>query len=215
MLFQKNGFTLAEVLIALVIIGVIAAITVPVLMNNMEEKELKSSLKKNYSILKQFLNNYYIDEGEKLIPSDFLGTSNTHPMYPLLKKYIIHIKDCGTKSCVSQDDFASVYKTFNNKTGVSYKKFDDGQYVLSDGSTMFVENSGVGVVYISVDVNGHKKKPNRLGKDLFMFQIDNQGELLPMGTSGTDYYDENDAYCSSTSTNNMNGAGCTYKALQE
>lgn len=36
-------------------------------------------------------------------------------------------------------------------------------------------------ILISVDVNGYSKKPNRLGKDLFMFQVSDTGKLLPMG----------------------------------
>ena len=76
-----------------------------------------------------------------------------------------------------------------------------------------MENIKNGPLYISVDVNGYNKNPNRFGHDLFMFQIDDKGKLLPMGLSGTTYYD--DEYCSATSTNKMNGAGCTHKALTE
>ncbi|MCD7879252.1 MAG: type II secretion system GspH family protein, partial [Candidatus Gastranaerophilales bacterium] len=60
------GFTLSEILIALVIIGIIAAITVPVIYANYQERALKSALKKNYSVLKQALDKYYIDNGERL-----------------------------------------------------------------------------------------------------------------------------------------------------
>ena len=48
-----------------------------------------------------------------------------------------------------------------------------------------------------------------------MFQIDDKGTLVPMGAKGTTYYSETDAYCSKTSSNSMNGAGCTYKALTD
>ena len=36
-----------------------------------------------------------------------------------------------------------------------------------------------------------------------------------MGKEGTKYYNETDAYCSETSTNSMNDAGCTQKALTD
>lgn len=42
-----------------------------------------------------------------------------------------------------------------------------------------------------------------------------KGTLLPMGVEGTDYYSETDEFCSTTSTGDMNGAGCTYKALTD
>ena len=72
-----------------------------------------------------------------------------------------------------------------------------------------------GNLWISVDVNGFNKKPNRFGQDLFMFQIDDKGKLLPMGTMGTTFYSATDANCSRTSTGKMNGAGCTTKALTD
>ncbi len=49
----RKGFTLAEVLITLVIIGVIAAITIPPLMNKTNEQDTVVAVKKAYSILSQ------------------------------------------------------------------------------------------------------------------------------------------------------------------
>lgn len=58
------------------------------------------------------------------------------------------------------------------------------------------------------------KKPNVLGKDLFMFQLDSTGHLIPMGLPGTTYSDQSTDYCSKTSNNSLNGASCGYKILQ-
>lgn len=44
---KKLGFTLAEVLLTLTIIGVVAALTVPNLMGAIEDKELASQAKKS------------------------------------------------------------------------------------------------------------------------------------------------------------------------
>ena len=60
---KKLGFTLAEVLITLVIIGVIAAMTVPTLMNNTNAQEFRSALKKAISGANQALTlNYALPE---------------------------------------------------------------------------------------------------------------------------------------------------------
>lgn len=76
------------------------------------------------------------------------------------------------------------------------------------------ETTGLdGIILISVDVNGIYKKPNRWGHDLFTFQIMNDVKLLPMGSDGTKF-DKND-YCSVTSSDTINGIGCTYKALTD
>ena len=53
--FKTSGFTLAEALITLVIIGVIAALTIPAILVNTEQHEYKSALKKALSALNQVI----------------------------------------------------------------------------------------------------------------------------------------------------------------
>ena len=48
---ENNAFTLAEVLITLGIIGVVASMTLPALINQTRAKELQTGLKKAYSVL--------------------------------------------------------------------------------------------------------------------------------------------------------------------
>jgi prepilin-type N-terminal cleavage/methylation domain-containing protein len=201
------GFTLAEVLIALVVIGIVVAITVPTLIQRYQDQAIKSALKKNYSVLKSALDKYQVDYGERLVANGI----KDQELKPKLIKYLNVTKDYGFSSFN-----LSVYKEYNGKTNIAQFWFDDGQFVLQDGSFIFLENGGGrGVVFISVDVNGYAKKPNRLGKDLFMFQLNNKGELLPMGAKGTYYYSATDEYCSNTSTTNVNGAACTAKVLRD
>ena len=50
-MMKKNGFTLAEVLITLSIIGVVATMTLPALMTNTQEQQAKTGLKKGINIL--------------------------------------------------------------------------------------------------------------------------------------------------------------------
>ncbi|MDD3238143.1 MAG: type II secretion system protein [Candidatus Gastranaerophilales bacterium] len=61
---NRKAFTLAEVLITLVIIGVIAAMTIPSLLNNTNKQETITSLKKSYSVLSQALLQHYALTGE-------------------------------------------------------------------------------------------------------------------------------------------------------
>ena len=50
-MMKKNGFTLAEVLITLSIIGVVATMTLPALMTNTQEQQAKTGLKKAINVL--------------------------------------------------------------------------------------------------------------------------------------------------------------------
>ena len=222
-------FTLAEVLLTLGIIGIVAAMTLPAVINNSRNKQLEAGLKRSYSVISQALDMYQAETGERIHP-------RTPSVKKLLIKYLRTARDCGTgsenteaallKACIpnyvntgSTEKNSTKYKTYNGETNMSLSYFDDGQFVLNDGSLILMENRGSETrerpLYISVDVNGYNKNPNRLGQDLFMFQIDQKGKLMPMGVEGTDYYSQDDEYCSSTSTSDMNGAGCTYNALTD
>ena len=59
---MKKAFTLAEVLITLGIIGVVAALTIPTLVNNYRKKQFETGLKKEYSVLLQALDMYKQDK---------------------------------------------------------------------------------------------------------------------------------------------------------
>ncbi len=61
---KKKGFTLAEVLITLGIIGVVAAMTMPVLISNYKKHEVVTKLKKFHSVMNQALKMSEIDNAE-------------------------------------------------------------------------------------------------------------------------------------------------------
>ena len=200
---RKYAFTLAEVLITLSIIGIVAAMTLPSLVNKVKYKELETALNKNYSILQQALQRAQIDTGEVIRPANYQNTGGSAraPIKQLLLKYIIKAKDCGTGTeqgaCVENagisgsENVKDIYRTYNNQNGINYYLMD-----------------------VTVDVNGIKKRPNRWGYDLFTFELTNSGKLLPMGAEGTHYTDMS-KYCSATNTGNTNGIACTYKALTD
>ena len=60
---NKYAFTLAEVLITLGIIGVVAAMTLPTLINSTRHKELYVGLQKAYSIPQQAVQRMNYEEG--------------------------------------------------------------------------------------------------------------------------------------------------------
>lgn len=223
-MLEKKAFTLAEVLITLGIIGVVAALTLPSLVASNQRKELEIGLKKGSSSISQALELYFVENGERMLPSSVTRTN----FKTVLMKYLNSVKDCKlgynqANSCIpnygtDNENNSINYKNYNGKSTINLNNFDDGQFILNDGMLVLLEkaNDAASRVFISVDVNGYKKAPNKLGQDLFMFQLDrDNGKLLPMGIKGTDYYSNTDEYCSKTSTSPYNGAGCTYKALTE
>ena len=63
---KYSGFTLAEVLITLGIIGIVAAMTLPSVINNSRNKQLEAGLKKAYSVIGQALDMYQAETGERI-----------------------------------------------------------------------------------------------------------------------------------------------------
>ncbi len=61
---NKHGFTLAEILITLGIIGVVAALTMPALIQNYTNNVAETRLKKFYSIMNQAILQSIVDNGE-------------------------------------------------------------------------------------------------------------------------------------------------------
>ena len=216
---RKSAFTLAEVLITLGIIGVIAAMTIPAVINSTQNKEKEISLKKNYSLLQQALLSMSNEYGQKIVP----GLLTRSEFKEMLEKQFLIMKQCGYGSnqpsaCVpnlSEDFISTTYKTLNGYS-TPLRLFDDGQILLNDGSFIMLENpTGSLNLLISVDVNGYQKGPNRWGNDLFTFKLMPNGQLLPYGHPQTGNQAFVNNYCSTSATYAYNGMTCTYKALTE
>ena len=206
-----RAFTLAEVLITLGIIGVVAAMTMPSVVNNVEGKQLQSALKKGYSEISQAFELMKSDIGRDILPVDYPpGTFAKE-----YKEYFVKTLSSNYSGLVSKDldivDFNGLktYKTYNKKNSLISNFFDDGQFVLPDGALILINDSGP--MLLSIDVNGMNKGPNLYGRDLFTFEITNEGKLLPSGAVGTSSV----FLCSKTSTSSMNGGGCTYYAITD
>lgn len=215
-----QGFTLAEVLITLGVIGIVAAMTLPALITRNQNKALEESLKKNYSVILQAFDMYQAEHGKRLRPEILGGGNEATGLKAQIMPYFNTIADCGLYSnnhpaCIPYTGTSNnPYKTFNgHPAGLTL--FDDGQFVLADGSLILIENTRTNpYIYLTVDVNGRNKTPNKWGHDLFSFQIMNDRQILPVGAPGTGYSKKN-VYCSITSTADRNGIGCTYYAIND
>ncbi|MBP3924831.1 prepilin-type N-terminal cleavage/methylation domain-containing protein [bacterium] len=219
---KREGFTLAEVLITLGIVGVVAALTLPAVINNIKHKNLETAFKKEYSTLAQAVHSVYLTELSGEFPSDVLA------FFDLLQtRYIKSVacnntrNNCPTDvfpirnfgSTASMQFIVSNYKNYNGTSAAS-GYCNDGIIAANDGSFIFLDISSqnedsAGMIFLCVDTNGWRKAPNRIGHDFFMFQLGLNGKLLPMGADGT-YFTN----CSRSDSSD-NGLGCTVKALSD
>src|SRR5574344_665856 len=89
------GFTLAEILIVLLIIGVIFAMTLPTLMTKIQDREFKTAAKKAYSETTSALKKMEYDNGTT--NQDYLSTART--LKPAIAGYFKILKDCNFDDC--------------------------------------------------------------------------------------------------------------------
>lgn len=224
---SKKAFTLAEVLIVVGIIGIVAQMTIPTLMQNVSNAQFIAGLKKAASSLSQVSLLLQNDSGD--LESAF-GTNvswtqdqaNSAMMNAVASKLRVQkICDSGTGAGVCWD--AAYYNLLKNPAPTATWTDGSTSIILNDGSLMafqYVGNctlntsatgplAGLYCGVITVDVNGFKL-PNTVGRDIFMFAVGKNG-IYPGGA-----YNSFNAYCDpNDTTHNIQGAGCAYKILIE
>ena len=108
---RYKGFTLAEVLITLMIIGVVAALTIPSVISNYQQQEFKTGLKKAVSVLNAAIQANIAIEGETPYENRDLFSYLQRHMSILKKNKIGHCYSSGTGSAIElNDDLGSCYQ---------------------------------------------------------------------------------------------------------
>lgn len=166
----KTGFTLAEVLITLGVIGIVAALTVPTLIRNYEKKAVAIRLKQAYSILSQALRLSQIDNGPISCWS-YSYPSSKESNREFAEKYILPYLKNYTE-CPDKNQDPKCY------VGVSV--YDVG-YKLNNGISLGLGgalNRKVDFLYpVVFGIGGGKNW--KMGKNMFYFVINNKG-LYPV-----------------------------------
>ena len=166
---RRFGFTLAEVLVTLGIIGVVSAMTVPSLMQNYQRQSYVAQLHKVYNESQQAAQMVLTDTNALDLKEAGLTTDEAVDAW--VKKYFKVVKECGNKG---SDCFAvGEYKRMNGES-LGIFNYGKNQYVLASGTAIYAYASGGGIVTIYIDTNG-KKGPNIIGRDVFATRIYNNG----------------------------------------
>ena len=184
--FKSTAFTLAEVLITLTIIGVIAVLTIPNLMQSWRKHQVEVGLKEAYSILNNALKMAQTEGTlDELIGYTNQQRGNYHTAF---KNHILPYLKADKVCRPSWDDVgwdwsipASCQKNWPN--GVDLYAFDKTTKVTSVyyGYTVFLSNGMIiytttisnskKTITFYVDING-KKGPNLYGNDIHAFSIE-------------------------------------------
>lgn len=222
-LFNKKSqiiaFTLAEVLITLGIIGIVAELTIPTVVSSFKKQETAVEVKKFYTTLAQTFEMSFAKNGPLQIE-----TSSQVFFNESIKPYLKIINECNHVSGCWADDV----KTLNNgslqqdqgnigvgSSGISFQTIDGFNVAMDyyNGGTPYYINtenlSSTQIQALFVDINGDKK-PNIVGRDIFAFVLMSEnGRWVPAGYGYSQ--DKINASCSKTG----NGVFCSSKLVSD
>jgi len=206
---KKKAFTLAEVLITLGIIGVVAALVMPSLIANYRKQQTISQLKKVYSTLNNAMRMSEAENGDYAswdVASD-IGIQNYFDKY--WKPYFNITEICQKSYCWYSSDVPWFdYDGNPNTTGAGTNSYGVS-FKLADGTMINLRalagNASVSNLVI-VDLNG-AKSPNTFGKDVFFFERTPQNGVMPYGYDQSD--DDVDTNCATS------GGYCGAKIIRE
>lgn len=155
----KLGFTLAEVLITLGIIGVVAALTLPTLITKHKNQVYVNKLKKMVSTLENGVRQAAAEESVEVTQSSLFG---------VLQFY------CTDMACLSKRyNIINKYFKIVGKDEILHNNIQQGAIKFMDGGAIEYTCNGYDLL---IDINGDEK-PNQYGKDIFRVIFDQNGML--------------------------------------
>ncbi len=188
---KKKAFTLAEVLITLGIIGIVAAMTLPMLVAKHRKKVIETKLYTTYNILQNMVRMSVADNGD---PYNWdLGNNDAEIFEKYFAPYLKIIQ-----KCKKSDDDPSCDTTFKNINGTYTRKY----------SYKYILNNGVGILFYpgATSVTTRRKgtflidilsgsKGRIVGQNVFPFNFIVDGDRYYI-TASQDYpTNNNDLFC--------------------
>ena len=216
--YKKLAFTLAETLITIGIIGIVASMTLPSLIQDHREKETVAKLKKINSILSQALASAINDTGTTVDQWNLEGGDSKNGSQVLFEDYFkpyFKIADNCEKlrTCIG----GKKYKYLSGKEHISYDGQNSYKHILLIDGTLIIFHVSSGFkncstdalnyysncAEIYVDTNGYYKGPNQFGKDSFIFAM-KKDRIIPYGTKR-----ESPKFTNGCNTKSSFGYDCT------
>lgn len=236
---KQIAFTLAEVLITLGVIGIVAALTIPTLINSYQKHQYVTQLKKAYTEFNQALLEITANEGaigDIRSTGLFVDSGDGSAVQRFgdeITKYIKTSKNCGTAAnlkCMprlaAQNYDGTQGSPIPLDNGIGPYKFislDGAGFYMSTGNDNCVTNWSRGKTgnmkqvcgQIYIDVNGPTKGPSVMGRDVFYFFLTNGHGPLLYPAGGVDdmaWGWWKDSACIDT---NRRGEYCTARVMEE
>ena len=203
---RHNGFTLAEVLVTLGIIGVVSAMTVPTLMQNHQRKVYVTQLHKVYNELSQAVVSYTASKKAVNLKEARVGTTDGLKDFVSSQFKTVNICDDKATPC-----FASSYSTISG-TALDTSLFNPASaysscFTTAGGYSICFTNI-TNLIAVYIDVNG-AAGPNIAGRDFFKCGISTRHNLVDVYSVAfsVTLYDDPNAF-GSTAARETAANGC-------
>ena len=205
---SKKGFTLAEVLITLGIVGVVAAITLPSISAKIQKNMLVEQLKTFYSSFTNALSLYLYKNGYE----DFSQTIFADSSVPFEQQKEYFISEVLEKNLQGERTNLKIKEVYYKGSGSITLTYD---YVTSKGSLIKFEKSMWNSLFtIYFDTNG-TKGPNRIGLDTFRFYFYNSPVPKQAYEQDADYACPQCGDSCVTTQNSLTGYACWARIMRE
>lgn len=219
---KKSGFTIAELLIAVAVIGVVAVMAIPTFVHAKQDKEVAAKLNLAQAILSNATEMAQLNNGkltnsdlEKMTEKDIFNT-----FYKNTLKLTAFCSEDTSETCWSQtsDFFGKSKATGGDILGITGNVHTG--FVLQDGMNITMtkvqnldEKFGIDTkdeysIVFMVDING-EKSPNAIGQDVFAFIMNKKGQIIPAGK------DNDSANCQKGCDLDDDYWDCSAKVLQD
>lgn len=182
-----KGFTLAEVLITLAIIGTIASVTLPSLQLNVQKQQVGPALAKGVNTLENAARTLLQQESARNLKQACGGDNVDFPTCLENKGVIRNVSGF-------RKDYSQLKSNTTNKSLQCITGKDNISYCVDVNSYSVITTGGAttkryyGSYYsVYVDTNG-EKAPNVIGKDVFLVYVDLYGEVIPYGSNVAQKY---------------------------
>ena len=211
---KQKAFTLAETLITLGVIGIVAALTLPSIIANYQKKILKNRFKKMYRELTQATQLLAVNEDINIFEY-----AKSHDSQAALDKLMSQMKKT-SRITGTRGHYNYLYQPLHPD-----KKHRPGQYcdftttyASIDGIFFVMDNSpndlSISDPKLCVDTNGYSL-PNALGYDLFVFIFTPDGKLVPFTYKWNVLVTTEKLEDISTQCTPSNGFSCSFYALED
>ncbi len=230
-MINKKAFTLVEILLCIGIIGIVAALTVPQLVNRTNQSTLGITLAKTIELTQTGMTNI-IQEANR----------NSEDGNAVVGLSAIQKKNIGLDGedyIMDDDNYGSLLRgffnteDFNDYTIANIKDYtgtDINEAISADLNAFKFKKLNSAVIFqkaknldnaekdtiiarVIIDANG-VAAPNRFGEDVFLFGLTNNGTLIPAGSKQYNDFDDNVAVdaCADTAGD---GLACAARVMAD